>query len=58
VFVNTVYRSSTYVSPTQIKVTLNAADLAKAGGMPIGVSNFPAGAACSAYDAKTFTVLQ
>ena len=58
VFVNNVYRSSTYVSPTEIQVALTASDIAKAGAMPIGVSNFPSGAACSAYQASTFTILE
>lgn len=58
VFVNNVYRSSTYISPTEIRVTLNAADLARPGALPIGVSNFPPDAACSAYQAHTFTILE
>jgi hypothetical protein len=57
VFVNNVYRSSTYVSPTQIKVKLIASDVTQPGAIPIGVSNFPSGAACSAYQASTFTIL-
>ena len=57
VFVNNVYRVSTYVSPTQIKVKLVASDVTQPGAIPIGVSNFPSGAACSAYQASTFTIL-
>ena len=57
VFVNNIYRSSTYVSATQIKVALTASDLTQPGAIPIGVSNFPSGAACSAYEASTFTIL-
>jgi hypothetical protein len=58
VFVNDIYRSTTYVSPTRINVTLTASDLAQPGAIPIGVSNFPSNAPCSAYQARTFTILQ
>jgi hypothetical protein len=57
VFVNNIYRSSTYVGPQQIKVKLTASDMAQPGAFPIGVSNFPSGAPCSAYQASTFTIL-
>jgi len=56
VFVNNVYRPSTYVNKTQINVALTAADLAEAGNFQIGVSNFPSGAVCSAYAANAFQV--
>ena len=56
VFVNNVYRTSTFNSAQQLSVTLNAADLATPGAFPIGVSNFPSGAPCSAYAARGFSV--
>jgi hypothetical protein len=56
VFVNNVYRTSRFVSSREIDVSLTAADIAQAGALPIGVSNFPPGAACSAYQAHSFFV--
>lgn len=56
VFVNNLYRASSYVGPGEITVALGAADLARPGAFPVGVSNFPAGAPCSAYQAQDFTV--
>ena len=58
VFVNNIYRASTYVSSTQLQVALTAADIASLTDLPIGVSNFPNGAVCSAYAAGQFLVIQ
>jgi astacin len=52
VFVNNVYRATSFISAGQINVALTASDIAAAGAFPIGVSNFPSGAPCSAYAAK------
>jgi hypothetical protein len=54
-YVNTYYRASQYVSPTQINVSLTAADLVGAA-LPIAVGNFPPGATCGTYVAKPFFV--
>ena len=58
VFVNNVYRASTYVSSREIDVPVVAGDLAAAGAFSIGVANFPSGAPCSAYQALTFFITQ
>jgi len=58
VFVNNVYRQSTYVSAKQITVPLTAADVASAGAFQVGVSNFPPDAPCSAYAAQAFFVTE
>ncbi len=55
-YVNGPYRYSTYVSPTEIDVALTASDIANAGALPIGVSNFTS--TCSAYQALGFFVLR
>jgi hypothetical protein len=55
-YVNGPYRYSTYVSPTEIDVALTASDIATAGSLPIGVSNFTS--TCSAYQALGFFVLR
>lgn len=56
VFVNNVYRASTFVNPTRITVSITAADLAASGAFPVGVENFPPGAVCGAYVPMTFFV--
>jgi len=56
VFVDNLYRASTFNSAQQLSVNLTAADFATPGAFPIGVSNFPSGAPCSAYAARGFTV--
>ncbi len=56
VFVNNVFRTSQFVSSTQINVNLTPADVATAGAFQVGVSNFPSGAPCSAFMALPFFV--
>lgn len=56
VFINNVFRTSLFVSATQITVSLTSADVAKPGAFPVAVSNFPSGAPCSAYIPHTFFV--
>jgi hypothetical protein len=57
-FVNNSYRFATFVSSREIDVALAQGDVTTAGAFPIGVSNFPSGAPCSAYAALTFFVAQ
>jgi hypothetical protein len=56
VFFNNTFRTSTFVSPTQLTIPLTATDLAVPGGMQVFVENFPSGAACAAYSAVPFFV--
>lgn len=56
VFVNNVYRQSTFVSSKEIDVALTSTDVTTAGAFPVGVSDFPSGAPCSAYEALGFFV--
>lgn len=56
VFINNVFRTSQFVSATQLNVNLTAADVATAGAFQVGVSNFPSGAPCSAFVARPFFV--
>jgi len=58
VFVNNVYRASTFVNAKEIEVPIESADLTTAGAFPIGVSNFLSNVPCSAYAAQTFFVAQ
>jgi hypothetical protein len=57
-YVNGLYRPSTYVSESEIRVSLTKSDLAAAGAVPIGVANFPSGSACSTYTALGFFILR
>ncbi|MGH6848337.1 MAG: M12 family metallopeptidase [Methylocella sp.] len=56
VFINNVFRTSQFVSATQINVNLMSTDLATPGAFPVAVSNFPSGAPCSAYMAQPFFI--
>lgn len=56
VFVNGAFRASTFVSATQLRVTVNPGDVANPGQIPVGVSNFPAGAACAAFQQRGFNI--
>ena len=56
IFVNNVYRGSTYVSSKEIDVALTASDLTTPGAFPIGVSNYPAGGNCGNYAELGFFV--
>jgi hypothetical protein len=51
-----VFRTSMFVNANQINVDPTSSDLAAAGAFPVGVSNFPSDAPCSAYPAHTFFV--
>ena len=58
VFIASNYRSgTTYVSSTQITVPISSTDIATAGGLQVGVENFPSGASCAAWYPVTFLVL-
>jgi hypothetical protein len=56
VFVNNVFRTSTFVDSGHIKVGITAQDIATPGAFQIGVSNFPTGAPCSAFAALPFFI--
>jgi Astacin (Peptidase family M12A) len=56
IFVNNVYRGSTYVNSKEIEVVLTASDLTTPGAFPIGVSNYPAGGSCGNYAELGFFV--
>jgi hypothetical protein len=56
VFVNNVYRGSTFVSSKEIDVALTSADLTTPGAFPIAVSNYPAGGSCGNYEELGFFV--
>jgi hypothetical protein len=56
-FVGGVFRAPTFVSSTQLTLPIFAADLAAAGSFQVGISNFPPGAACSAFVGRPLTVL-
>jgi astacin len=57
-YVNGLYRPSTYVSESEIQVTLTKSDLTAAGAVPIGVANFPSGSSCSTYSALGLFILR
>ncbi|MBV8357376.1 MAG: hypothetical protein JO189_05500 [Deltaproteobacteria bacterium] len=58
VFIASKYRSgSIYISSTQITVPMFATDIATAGGLQVGVENFPNGASCAAWSPATFLIL-
>ncbi len=57
VFVNNIFRSSSFVSSTQLRVTLNSTDLGTAGGLAIGVYNFTTTPSCGLYLEVTFDVI-
>ncbi|MBI1746041.1 MAG: M12 family metallopeptidase [Acidobacteria bacterium] len=56
VFVNGIFRTSTFMSPTELSVEISADDIATAGAFQVGVSNFPTGSPCSAFAARPFFV--
>lgn len=56
VFVNNVYRPSTFVNSTKITVPIMAGDIASAGAFQVGVENFPNGASCGAFAPMSFFV--
>jgi len=56
VFVNNVFRTSTFVNSSKITVAMTSADLTTPGAQQIFVENFPSGATCAAYGALPFTV--
>jgi hypothetical protein len=55
-FVDTVYRAPTYVSPTQLTFTLTAADMAKANALNVVVQNVGPDMQCRTYDGHVFFV--
>jgi uncharacterized repeat protein (TIGR01451 family) len=56
VVVDNSVRTTTYLSSTQLRVTLNATDLATVGGLPIGVYNFTTSPSCGVYVERAFEV--
>ena len=56
VFINGVFRTSTFVNANTLTVAMTSADFAVPGGFQVFVENFPNGAACAAYAARTFYV--
>src|SRR5260370_31386595 len=56
VFVNNVFRTSTFVNANKITVAMSATDLATPGGFQIFAENFPNGATCAAFGALPFNV--
>ncbi len=56
VFVNNLFRTSTFVNSSKITVAMISSDLATPGAQQIFVENFPSGAACAAYGALPFVV--
>jgi hypothetical protein len=56
VFVNNVYRGSTFVSSKEIDVALTSTDVTTPGAFPIAVSNYPAGGSCGNYEEVGFFV--
>ncbi len=57
VSVNGIYRSVTYVSSTELQVTVNASDVTTPGGFQVFVENFPSGwDGCAVFGYQTFMV--
>ncbi|MBA3914004.1 MAG: choice-of-anchor D domain-containing protein [Acidobacteriales bacterium] len=56
VFVNGVFRPSTFVDANTLTLSLTAADLATPGAIQIFVESFPSGASCAAFAATPFFV--
>ncbi|MFO0363291.1 MAG: M12 family metallopeptidase [Acidobacteriota bacterium] len=56
VVVNNVVRTTTYLSSTQLRVTLGAADLSVVGALPVGVYNFTTSPSCGVYTETAFEV--
>ncbi|MGB6830045.1 MAG: M12 family metallopeptidase [Terracidiphilus sp.] len=57
VSVNGIYRTVTYVSPTELKVTVNASDVTTPAGFQVFVENFPSGwDGCAVFGYQTFLV--
>ena len=57
VFVNGIFRQPSFVSSTQLTVQVTQNDIATVGALQVGVSNFPQGAGCSAFQSRPFFVL-
>lgn len=56
VVVDNSVRTTTYLSSSQLRVTLNTADLSVVGGLPIGVYNFTTTPSCGVYAEAAFDV--
>jgi hypothetical protein len=56
VSVGGTYPAVKFLSPTQLSVSLTAAQIAKAGGIQVYVENFPSGASCAAFGYLPFNV--
>ncbi|MCA2972088.1 MAG: hypothetical protein INH43_26530, partial [Acidobacteriaceae bacterium] len=56
VVVDNVVRTTTYLSSSQLRVTLTAADLAVVGTLPLGVYNFTTAPSCGVYAEGAFEV--
>jgi hypothetical protein len=57
VYVNNNFRASTFMSSTEITVSILASDLSAAGAFQVGVQNYPTGALCAAFAPRTLYVL-
>jgi hypothetical protein len=56
VFINGLFRTSTFVNANTLTVAMTNADFTVPGGFQVFVENFPDGAGCAAYAARTFYV--
>jgi hypothetical protein len=56
VSVDGTYPTVKYISPTQLSVTVTAAQIAKPGAFQVYVEDFPSGAVCAAFGFLPFTV--
>jgi hypothetical protein len=57
VIVNGIYRTVTYVSPTELQVQVDASDVTTPGGYQVAVENFPSGwNGCAVWGYQTFMV--
>ncbi len=56
VSVDGTYPTVKYISPTQLSVTVTAAQIAKPGAFQVYVEDFPSGASCAAFGYLPFTV--
>jgi hypothetical protein len=56
VSVGGTYPTVKFISPTQLSVSVTAAQIAKPGGIQVYVENFPSGASCAAFGFLPFNV--
>ena len=56
VFINGVFRTDKFVNANTLTVAMTTADLAQPGAFQVFVENFPSGAGCAAFAARSFYV--